>query len=338
QRMLAGLESTERGEVQEAFYDRLKEEIEALPGVVGVAYTSTLPLTGDRGNNDIEPEGYEGSIVAERRFVSHDFFQVTGVPIVEGRAFQPADDRADAPAHMIVSQGVAALAWPGESAIGKRVDYWGRESTVVGVSANIRDESVAQATDLAFYVPRKQSGLLYGQLLVRIDGDPEAAVAAVRQRIQDTEPGVAISSIQPLSANLQEEIASERYRARLIGVFSALATLFALMGIYGVTTRSVVSRTRELGVRLALGARRESVLVLVLRQGLRLATWGAVAGLAAAFVGTRFIESYLWGVEPTDTLTLVGTAAGLALASVVAALAPGVRAARTDPLDALRSE
>ena len=134
------------------------------------------------------------------------------------------------------------------------------------------------------------------------------------------------------------EIAAERYRARLVLVFSGLSALFALMGVYGATARSVAARTRELGIRVALGAERASVMGLVFKQALRMAIYGGLAGLVAAWFVTRMLEGYLWGVEPTDPLTIVGTAFLLAAASVLAALAPGRRAARVDPIEALRAE
>lgn len=339
-RVLSGMEDVERqSEAQLAFYDRLQQEVAAVPGVSGAAFTSNVPLTGDMSNNDITPEGYDGEpIVAERRFVSHDYFTVMGIRIVEGRAFDANDDRVDAPGTMIVSEGVARLAFGDESAIGKQVSYWGRPTTVVGVAQNIRDESLDRGTDLAFYVPRRQSGQYYGQLIVRAGADPLSLVPAIRRRIQEVDRGIAVVAIQPMTANLNSEIASERYRARLVALFSALAALFALLGIYGVTARSVASRTRELGIRKALGAERQSVLNLVLKQGVRLAVWGGALGFLLAWMGSRFVESYLYGVQRADPVTIGGTALFLAITSLVASLAPGVRAARIDPMEALRVE
>src|SRR5690606_6948430 len=137
------------------------DRVQSVPGVAGAAWTSTMPLTGDRSNNDISPEGYEGDpIIAERRFVSGDYFDVVGIEMVEGRRFEPTDDRADAAPVMIISEGVARAAWPNESAVGKRVGYWGTEATVVGVVPTVRDEDVRAGTELAFYVPRRQAGQL----------------------------------------------------------------------------------------------------------------------------------------------------------------------------------
>jgi len=339
-RVLAGMEDVERqSEAQLAFYDRLQGEVSSIPGVVGAAFTSNVPLTGDMGNNDITPEGYVGGpLIAERRFVSYDYFDVMGMRIVEGRGFYELEDQVDAPATMVISEGVARLAFGDESAIGKRISYWGRPTTVVGVVENVRDESLNRGTDLAFYVPRRQSGQYYGQLIVRTGMSPISLVPAIRRRIQEVDPGIAVVAIQPMTANLSSEIASERYRARLVAVFSALAATFALLGIYGVTARSVASRTRELGIRKALGAERQSVLTLVLKQGVRLAVWGGALGFVLAWMGSRFVATYLYGVQRADPITMAGTALFLAVTSLVASLAPGVRAARIDPVEALRAE
>jgi len=323
---------------QDAFYVTLLTEIGSVPGVRGVAMTSNTPLTPDRGNNDVEAEGNTAELIAERRFVSANFFDVMGIRMVEGRAFEPTDDRADAPLTVILSEGLARLAWPAESAIGKRFGFWGRTASVVGVAENIRDEELERGTELAFYAPRRAGGWLGGSLVVRTDGRPAAVVPAIRQRIAAVNPGIAVIGAQPFSELLADHTSARRYRARLITVFSLLAALFALMGIYGVTNRNVAARTRELGIRLALGAARRRVTALVIVQALQLGLAGAFAGIIAALIATRSIEAYLWGVAPTDPLTLVGIALALAAAAVLAALAPGLRAARVDPMEALRTE
>jgi ABC-type antimicrobial peptide transport system permease subunit len=239
---------------------------------------------------------------------------------------------------MVISEGLARLAWPGESALGKRVRYWGRETRVVGVAADIRDEEVQNGTTYAFYVARRGAGQIGGTFVLRAEGDPSALAPALRQRVREVHNDIAIISVQPLSELLTEQIASQRYRARLIVVFSGLAALFSLMGIYGVTARSVAARTRELGIRMALGARRDGIVGLVLRQAIRLAVFGAALGIAISLLANRAIEAYLWGVRAFDPLTLIGIALLLGAASVLAALAPGLRASRVDPMEALRAE
>jgi predicted permease len=322
----------------DALYTRMLDEFGSLPGVRAVALTDNLPLSPDRGNNEVQPEGYDEYIIAERRFVSPNYFDVMGIRLVEGRSFTVGEDRPDAPGTMVISEGLARLAWPGESALGKRVRYWGRETRVVGVAADIRDEEVQNGTTYAFYVARRGAGQIGGTFVLRAEGDPSALAPALRQRVREVHNDIAIISVQPLSELLTEQIASQRYRARLIVVFSGLAALFSLMGIYGVTARSVAARTRELGIRMALGARRDGIVGLVLRQAIRLAVFGAALGIAISLLANRAIEAYLWGVRAFDPLTLIGIALLLGAASVLAALAPGLRASRVDPMEALRAE
>jgi predicted permease len=322
----------------DALYARMLDEIGSLPGVRGVALTDNLPLSADRGNNDIKPEGYDEYLIAERRFVSPNYFAVMGIRLVEGRSFTQEEDRPDATGTMIISEGLARLAWPGESALGKRVQYWGRDTRVVGVAADIHDEEVQSGTPYAFYVPRRQAGQLGGTFVLRTEGNPVSLAPSLRQRVREVHSDIAIISVQPLSDMLSEQIAGQRYRARLILVFSGLAALFSLMGIYGVTARSVAARTRELGIRMALGARRKGIIGLVLHQAIRLAVMGAALGIAISLLANRAIESYLWGVRAFDPVTLIAIAVLLGGASVLAALAPGLRAARVDPMEALRAE
>jgi putative ABC transport system permease protein len=323
----------------DAYYLRLGEAMSALPGVTGVAMTSNLPLSGDRGNNTIEMEGYTGEeIVAERRFVSANYFDVLGIRIVDGRALSPDDDRPGVPGAVVISEGLARLAWPAESAIGKRFRYWSFENVVVGVAEDVRDEEMETGTSYAFYAPRRNAGQYSGTFILRTTVDPATIVPLLRERVHTVNPDIVIASAQPMSSLVTEQIAGERYRARLIVVFAGLAALFSLMGVYGVTARNVAARTREMGIRLALGARRNGILGLVIGHAVRLSVAGALLGLLASYAATRGIEAYIWGVKRTDFLTLATIAIGLAGASILAALAPGIRAASVDPVDALRDE
>ncbi|MGH7552271.1 MAG: FtsX-like permease family protein, partial [Longimicrobiales bacterium] len=323
----------------DAFIGAIVNEIRAIPGVRGVALTSNLPLSPDRSNNDVQPEGYEGDpIIAERRFVSHDYFSVMGIRIVEGRTLEPDDDRPGAPGRVVISEGLARAGYPNGSPIGRGFRYWGRDNIVVGVAADIRDEDMQGATPLSFYAPRRQAGQLGATYVIRTEGDPRSYVPTIRQRVRALNDAIAIISPRPMSDLIGDQIAAQRYRARLILVFAALAGLFAVMGIYGVTARAVAARTRELGIRMALGAAQKGILGLVLRHAVRHALIGGGIGILASLVVTRSIEAYLWGVERTDPLTLALVGALLAAASVLAAMSPGLRAARIEPMVALRSE
>jgi predicted permease len=323
----------------EAYYRVLVDPIRSLPGVRDVAITSNLPLSTDRSSSDVEPEGYFGPpLVAERRFVSPNYFSVLGLRFIEGRAFTPAEDQPGSEGKVVVSESLARAAWPGESAIGKRFRYWDRDNVVVGVAADIHDEQVQARTSLAFYAPRLQAGEPGGRIVIAVAGDPTAVLPALRERVREADAATFINLLRPLSDFASAQIAGQRYRARLILVFSTIATLFSLIGVYGVMTRSVAARTRELGIRQALGARRDGLVAVVLGQALRLSVLGGAIGVGVSLVVTRAIEKYLWGVEPTDLITLLGAGLLLTAASALAALVPALRAGRADPLQALRAE
>lgn len=322
---------------------RIADEVAALPGVEGASYTSVVPLSPGRGNNYVNPDGVGGEddrsgILAERRFVTPGYFETMGIDLVEGRTFTQDDDRFGGPGVMILSEGLAQQAWAERSAVGRRMDYWGRETTVIGVVANVNDEEIESDTDYAFYVPTHQADQRSGTMIVRTSGDPTLQIPAVRQRIWSVVPAAAIYSVRPMEAWISDQIAAERYRARLAMVFALLAGFFSVMGIYAVTSRTVSARTREIGIRMALGAERGEVLGRVLIRAGRLALFGAAAGMLASFVAARFVAGFLFGVEPLDPLTLFGVAGAMGVASVAAAYAPGRRATRIDPVTALKVE
>jgi putative ABC transport system permease protein len=328
-----------RFERVDAYYRDALEKLRALPGVRGVALTSVVPLTGDRNNNDVKVEGRDDGFVAERRFVSPDYFDVLRIRIVAGRGFTAEDDHPDGPGVTIISEGLARAAFPGQSAVGKRLTYWGsRETRIVGVAADVRDESLHESTAMAYYVPRRQARELYGTFILNTSADPALLLTPIRQTIRSIDKTIPIASIQPMSELLREQTASQRYRARLIGVFALLAGVLSLLGLYGITARNVAARTRELGLRLALGARPDGVSAMVIIQALKLCSAGIVIGIAIAVFATRAISAYPYGVKPLDPITYVAIPLLLAAGSVVAALPPSLRAARVQPMETLRAE
>ncbi len=324
-----------------AYRIRLAEALEGLAGVEGVESSSSPPFFGWRANNDVLPEGWPDdrtAPIAERRFVGGGYFAFMHIPLAEGRDFDRSDDREDAEPVVIVSRGLAELAWPGESALGRSLGYWGRTARVVGVAEDVNDEGLEGSTSLAFYAPSAAGAGAGAPFLIRTAGDPAAMVAGIRDRIWSVDPDVPITRVATMREMMSDNISDQVFRARLMGVFAALAGAFALLGVYGVTSRSVARRTREMGLRVALGAGRGSVRGLVTKEALRLAALGAVAGLAASVAVGGVLQSFLWGVGRTDPLTLALVGGGLILFAVLAALPPALRATRVDPLEALRTE
>ena len=331
---------TEDGETDQeavqAYLAEIREGIAALPGVEAVATTSVPPLTGWRGNNGVMPENWDPEVplpIAERRFVSPNFFDALGIEIVEGRGFSPDEVLDQEPYVVVISQGLADLGWPDGSPLGRPIHYWGREATVVGVAENVRDQSVAESTELAFYAPGVAE-----PMLVRTAGDPSALVGPIRERIWSIDEDVPLLVASSLTDLIADQTAQRRYRARLMAIFAALAGILALLGIYGVTSRAVTRRTREIGIRVALGAERGRVWGLVSSQALRLGLWGAAVGVGLSLLVAPFIEGFLYGVSPSDPASLAAVGLGLPLLGVVAALVPALRATRVEPLEALREE
>jgi putative ABC transport system permease protein len=338
-RLAPEVEGDDRDEIIRQLYEEVRAQVARLPWVASASLVSTLPLSGSRGNNSItNPERPELDVVAGRRFVSGGYFETTGIRIVEGRGLTEADDRVDAQPVMVLSEAASAALFPEESSIGKTVTYWSRETRVVGVAAPVIDVDLKTPTSLAFYVPRASAGESNGDLVIRARAGQEMALAQVSTQIQAVSQEIAIRGVAPMSDLVRSQLADERYRARLFAVFSGLAALFAVLGIYGVTTRNVASRRREMGIRRALGASGNEVAGIVLTQALRLALLGAVVGIVGTLFLGRLVQGFLWGVEPSDPMTLGLTALALGVASVVAAAVPGRRAARIDPMEALRGD
>lgn len=337
-----------RGDDQEArlatidqYYQSMLDEIGAIPGVTAVAVSSVPPFFGYRGNNGVQPEGWDESQsapMAERRFVSLGYFETLGIPIVDGRAFDRTDDVVGGAPTVIVSKGLADLAWPGESAVGKKLSHWVRDATVVGVAATIRDEDLQRETELAYYAPARQSNAVQGPFVIRTSGDPTAIIPTVRERIWSVDPDVPITRSEVMTDLMANDIAAQRFRARLMVLFAGLAGLFAMMGIYGVTTRSVARRTQEMGLRVALGADTGQVRSLVTWHAVRLAAAGVAAGLIAAVAVGGVLERFLWGISRFDPVTFATVAIALPLFAAITAIPPARRATKVSPLVALKAE
>jgi predicted permease len=327
---------------ERAYYQRLQDEIAAIPGVEAVALAQVLPFSRSYANNTITPEGYEGEdahmLLGQRRLVSPNFLPLMGARLLDGRHLEPADDVEEAASVVVVTNSIASRFWPGESAVGKKLFWWGQESVIVGVVADIHDRDLTEDVGMQFYASMTLFGQAGGSLVIRTNGDPSAFAGQVRDVVRAVDSDLPIIALTPLTARISESLANSRYRVRLIGVFAIAASLLAVLGLYGVTARAVAARTREVGIRLALGAVRGDVISMVLRQGTRLALVGTGLGLVVSLMGTRFLEGQLFGVEPNDPMTLAAIVVVVASLSILAALVPALRASRVDPVEALRSD
>ena len=328
------------------FYDEVMQRLRATPGVENVAIASNLPLLSfDRAAFHIQDRPLANNANApsvDRYSVSPDYFQVMRIPIKRGRAFTD-DDRKGAPLVAIISDSCARTMFPGRDALGKHIQMGGRYddkewATIVGISGDIRQYGLDSPSKMEAYIPLAQN-LEYGfNLAARTSGDPRKLEETVRTVILSVDNTQPIFHIRPLESYLAESLASRRFTLTLLGLFGGLALLLAAVGIYGVISYAVSLRTRELGIRMALGAARRDVLTMVLRQGIKLAVSGLLLGLAASIVLTRFLTSLLFQVKPADTMTTLAVVLTLAAVALLANYIPARRASRVDPNVALRCE
>jgi putative ABC transport system permease protein len=325
-----------------AYTERLVEAVRTVPGAEGLALSSDMPYSGDRGTNPIEPEGFQpapGEVIdAARRFVSGNYFDVMRIPVLQGRPLAPADDQPGAERVMVVTDRLARHFWPDGRWLDRTVGFWGERYRVVGVIADTREHDLRGDEDrFKFYVPGSASGNLGDNLLIRTTTAAELLLPMLRERVWRVDRAIVITDAVPMEERIAHSLAAERYRMRLMLAFSVMAAGFSLLGIYGVMSQAVARRRRELGLRMALGAQRERILSLVLGEAARIGTVGAALGVAGALVATRVLESLIWGVPRLDPLTYGGAAAVLLGLTIVAALAPAHRASTVEPMGVLRS-
>jgi hypothetical protein len=264
------------------------------------------------------------------------FFQTLGIEIVRGRAFT-SEDSAEGRPVVILSESAARLAWPNKDAVGERMKIAGTWATVVGVAANTRYRELTVLRPTA-YRPRAQFEAAHQFLAVRTAGDPIGLAPAIRRAGQAMWPGATFTSLRRLDGYSSEPLAGSRVTAALFVAFAAICLLLSTIGLYGVVTAHVVERTREIGIRMALGASAPSVLRQVTGEGARIVGAGLVAGSVLALAFARMLSGLLFGVSPADPLTLAGMIALLAVVAALAIWSPARRAVTIDPIHALRVE
>ncbi|HEX6048345.1 MAG TPA: ABC transporter permease [Gemmatimonadaceae bacterium] len=330
-----------------AFFDALVDRTRQLPGVQGAALIEDIFLSATPTSTTFTIEGREmtqeeRSIEVPLDAVSPDYFKVMGIPLREGRTFTASDNQAAPPA-VIINENMARRFWPNESPVGKRFKYGGVDSqapfmTVVGVVGDMRRTGFDAPVRYETFRPHKQRAVGFLTLVVRTAGDPARLVPAVRAEVKSVDPDQPVFEVASMDQLLGAMVAQRRFSMALLGTFATLALVLGVVGVYGVTSYLVAQRTREVGVRLALGAQPGQVVSMVVRQGMAVAAAGLVAGLAGALAAGRLLTGLLYGVGPHDLGTFAGVTAVIAVATLAANWVPALRAARVDPLTALRSE
>ncbi|HTJ24219.1 MAG TPA: ABC transporter permease [Gemmatimonadaceae bacterium] len=331
-----------------AFYQTLLDRAAALPGVRGVAEVDKLPLaetvwgTAMRIESQFEDATHSLPDIDHLQTITPEYFAAMSIPMTRGRAFTAAD-RADQLPVAVVSRSFERRFWPNESAIGKRIGYpfqspW---MTIVGVVPDTRQDSLRDTTGTSIYVPWAQRSRMSSSelwLVARTAGDPRAAAGAIRKLVRDIDRSVPVSDVRSMDAVVSDSVNESRFTMLLVSTFAGLALLLGAVGIYGVMSYLVGQRTREMGIRLALGAAPERVIGLVLWRAARLAAVGTGLGVVGALFATRSLRQMLYGVSATDPLTLVAAPVLFLCVAALASYAPAVRATRADLMQALRTE
>jgi putative ABC transport system permease protein len=331
------LEQYPDGPQWSSFFNRLLERVEALPGVQSVALTQYLPVSGSEGSVGFQIEGRPEEpgqpTSAGIRRVSRGYFRTLGIPLMRGRDFTSQDERAHTA--VIINEAMARRFWPGAEPIGQQINLFGRAREIVGIVKDVRYSAVDKEADPAIYQP---TSLWFAHLVVRTSGEPMDQLAAVRAQAQALDRDLPFAKVATLEQLRAASVAGRRFNMLLLGLFSAVALLLALVGIYGVMSYTVTQNTREIGIRMALGAQARDVLKLVVGQGLALTAAGVAIGLLAASATTRLIARLLYGVGATDPLTFAGVSVLLISVALLACYLPARRATKVDPLVSLRYE
>jgi len=339
-----------------AFMDRALEKIRALPGVVASGATDSIPFGHHSSDSLIMAEGYQmkpgESVVSPNQIVvTPGYFEAMRVPLIEGRLFDSRDS-ADSQKVIIVDQRLARKFWPGVSPIGRRMWRPGgaddliqpgantRWYTVVGVVGSVKLRALVDPDERvgAYFFPYQQDPRSSPTFVLRTAGEPSALVSALRKAIVEVDPGLPLHDVRTMQERIDESLIARKSPMLLAIAFGLVALFLAGVGIYGVLAYTVARRTREIGIRMALGSTTERIFRLIAREGFMLLGIGFALGLAGTLALARYVESLLFGVRPVDPYVLAGVAGILALAAAIACVLPARRAARVDPVVALRQE
>jgi predicted permease len=322
-----------------AFYRDFGAKLAAVPGVVSRGAVGSLPFTSSVGWGGINVEGWTPQpgeeLQVDRRGATTDYFKTMGIPLIQGRYFTDADLPQNAEPTAIVDEKFAKRFWPAGDAIGKHV--WNdpnRKQVIVGVVGTVKQYGLDIDGRVVVYGPSVNAGYQ----VARTSGDPEAAAGALVRAIHDADPTVPVFDVQTMTGRMSASMARQRFATLMLGAFAVFALVLAVVGVYGVMAHLVAQGTHDIGIRMALGAPRSGILLMVMRLGIELTAAGVVLGLIGAVALTRVMASLLFGVSTTDVVTFAAVPVLLLASAVVASLVPARRATRVNPVVALRDE
>jgi predicted permease len=324
------------------FYREVQTRISHLPGVVAEGTVSALPLTGSVGWGGIHVEGYNPppgqELQVDERTASTNYFQAMQIPLVAGRLFSDQDN-LETPQVVIIDKNFAQRFWPHNDAIGKHLWFDPKKPiTIVGVVGVVKQYGLDTDGKIATYFPLQQGPDRGTFLVARSSSDNAELSKAILNEIHTVDPTAVVYGIRSMKDRLYDSLARQRFSSTMLGAFALFALLLAAVGLYGVMSYLVTQSTRDIGILVALGARRESILALIVRQGMQLTLIGIVAGLIGAAALTRVIASLLFGVSATDIATFLAVPGLLAVVAFAATVIPAWRASSVDPMVALREE
>ncbi len=335
------------GRAVQSAYRQLWDQLDRLPGVSASGGVTALPLSGYFSWGGITVEGRtpppgEKFINADQRIVGGRYFEAMNIPLLKGRLFNDQDN-AEHPRVIVIDEYMAQQFWPNEDAVGKRVRIGDAKSTtpwqtVVGFVGRVKQYTLESDGRIALYIPQTQSPSRAMYVVVNGAGDPAGLSAPVKKAIREMDPDLPLYRVRTMTERVSESLARQRFSMLLLTIFAAVALALATIGIYGVMAYLVTQTTKEIGIRIALGATERTVVTLILRQGLAVAIAGAAIGLGAALSLTRVMRGLLFGVQGTDPLTFVVVSVTLVGTAALASYLPARRAARIDPMISLRSE
>jgi putative ABC transport system permease protein len=330
------------GAKQTAFYQRVITRIEAISGVESVGAINLLPMSGSNASLSFTIEGQSASSPDERpsaayRAINFDYFRTMRIPLVSGRSFTDGDQSKQV---AIISDSMARQHPFGGNPIGKYITVGNESETreIIGIVEDVRHSGLDSGPEATFYVPYLQSPSRFMFFAVRTKVPPASMISALQAAIHTEDAALPVYNVKTLEQRLEDTLAPRRFNMFLLSIFSLVALILVVGGIYGIVANSVVQRTHEIGIRMALGAQKYDILFLVLKHALRLTLIGIAAGLMAALLLTRFLSNLLYEVSVNDPLTFIGVTVLLIGVALGACLIPALRATRVDPVIALRFE